>query len=289
MFSEKLVDKMKDKVDFEIIPKTNEEYISVTYASIRFIDSYRFQSSSLDSLLKTLVDNSIKTLKDFEEEIVDNNELLNIVSEIKMLDTEDKYKNDSIKDLKKDYPNEIEKLEEALHNYMGENDLKILKTGFPNKWKYLTKKLAYPYEFFNCIEDYQKPVDKLTNEDFFSKLKNICPDYEEIERTKENIKIFDIKNGEQLTQIYLKSDVLLLACVSEKFIKVSVNEFDINPLYCVSLPGYTWECGLKYTGINLQTLQDKDLILTLENNIRGGISTVCGDWYVKSDEIKKIL
>ena len=55
------------------------------------------------------------------------------------------------------------------------------------------------------------------------------------------------------------------------------------------MPGYTWECGLKYTGINLQTLQDKDLILTLENNIRGGISSVIGDCYVKSDENKKII
>ena len=70
---------------------------------------------------------------------------------------------------------------------------------------------------------------------------------------------------------------------------MSVNEFGINPLYCVSLSGYTWECGLKYTGINLKTLQDKDLILTLENNIRGGISSVMGDRYVKSNENKKII
>ena len=125
--------------------------------------------------------------------------------------------------------------------------------------------------------------------DFFSKLKNKCPDEEEIERTKDNIQKFNIKNGEELTEIYLKSDVLLLVCVFEKFIKVSVNEFGINPLYCVSLPGYTWQCGLKYTGINLQTLQDKDMILLLENNIRGGISSVMGDRYIKSDKNKKIL
>ena len=75
----------------------------------------------------------------------------------------------------------------------------------------------------------------------------------------------------------------------EKFIEVSVNEFEINPLYCVSLPGYTWQCGLKYTGINLQTLQDKDMILLLENNIRGGISSVMGDRYVQSDENGKVL
>ena len=221
-------------------------------------------------------------MKNLKEEIVDNEEILNIIINI----TEE-YR--TIKDLKKDYPNEIKNLEEALLDYMGANDLKILKTGFPDKWKYLTKKPAYPYEFFNCIEDYQKPVDNLKKEDFFSKLKKKCPHDKEIEITKDIIQKLNIKNGEELTEIYLKSDVLLLACVFEKFIKVSVNEFDINPLYCVSLPGYTWECGLKYTGINLQTLQDKDLILTLGNNIRGGIPSIMGDRYVKSDENKKII
>ena len=58
MFFKKTVDKKNDKVNFDIIPKTNEEYITVTYGCIRFIDGYRFLSSSLDSLDETLVDNS---------------------------------------------------------------------------------------------------------------------------------------------------------------------------------------------------------------------------------------
>ena len=228
MFFKKVVNKKRDQVDFDIIPKTNKEYISVTYGCIRFIDSYRFLSSGSDSLVKTLVDNSIKKLKGLKEEIIDN-EILDIVNKI---EEEDK----TFEELKKDYPNENKNLEEALLDYMGKPDLKILKTEFPDKWKYLTKKLAYPYECFNSIDDYQKPVINLKKENFFSKLKNKCPDDEEIERTMDIIKNFDNKNGEKLTEIYLKSDVSLLACVFEKFIKVSVNEFDINPLYCVSLP-----------------------------------------------------
>ena len=51
-------------------------------------------------------------------------------------------------------------------------------------WKYLTEKIAYPYEIFNGIDDYQKPMDNLKKEYFFSKLKNKYPDDEEIERTK---------------------------------------------------------------------------------------------------------
>ena len=56
-------------------------------------------------------------------------------------------------DLKKKYPDKINELEEAFLDYIGENDLKLLKTEFPDKWRYLTKKLAYPYEYFNSIED----------------------------------------------------------------------------------------------------------------------------------------
>ena len=80
-----------------------------------------------------------------------------------------------------------------------------------------------------------------------------------------------------------------MADTFEKFIKISIEEYGINPLYCVSRPGYTWQFGIKYTDIKLQTLQDKDMIFLLENNIKGGISSVMGDRYVQSDESKKIL
>ena len=42
MIFKKIVDKKDDIIKIEFIPKTNEEYISVTYGCIRFIDSYRF-------------------------------------------------------------------------------------------------------------------------------------------------------------------------------------------------------------------------------------------------------
>ena len=110
----------------------------------------------------------------------------------------------------------------------------------------------------------------------------------EIERTEEIINLFYIKNGEELTQLHLKIDVLLLACVFENFMKNSINNFDINTLYCVSSPDSTWHCGVKYTDIRIQTLQDKDMILLLEKKYKS-LSSVMGDRYVKSDENKTIL
>ena len=220
MFFKKLVDLKNDEVKMKSFPKTNEEYKAVTYGCIRFIDSYRFLSESLDKLVKNL---------------------------------------DS-------------------------DDFIILKKKFPDKRQYLNKKLAYPHEIFRNIDDFRKPVNKLEKDDFFSKLKNKDPEDDEIERTKEIIEVFDIKNGEELTKLYCKSDVILLADVFEKFVKASTEEFEINPSYFVILPGYTYQCALKYTDIKLQTLQDKDLILLIENNIRGVISAAMGDRYVKSDE-----
>ena len=82
MFFKRIVDFENNKLKLDIIPKTNKEYFSVTYGCIRYVESYRFLSSSLDSLVKTLVDISHKTLKSLKEEIVDNDELLKIVIEI---------------------------------------------------------------------------------------------------------------------------------------------------------------------------------------------------------------
>ena len=46
---------------------------------------------------------------------------------------------------------------------------------------------------------------------------------------------------------------------------------------------------MKLTNIKLDFIKDKELLLLLENNIRGGISSVMGDRHVQSDENKQIL
>ena len=197
MFFKILVDKKKNKINFQVIPETNEEFKSVTYGCIRFIDSFRFLSTSLDGLVKNFY----------------------------------------------------------------EDGFKILKKDFQDEWQFLKKTMAYPYKYFINIDAYKRPVDNLRKEYFFSKLKNKCLDDEKIKRTKEFIKIFNIKKGEDLTHLYLKSDVVLLADDFEKFINKSIEEYGINPLYCVSLPRYTWQGGMNYTDIKFKKLQNRDMIL----------------------------
>ena len=149
------------------------------------------------------------------------------------------------------------------------------------------KKLAYPYEYFT-LDNIQEPLN-LTKEDFWSTLKQTTPPDEEINRTQEIIKKFEVKNGQELTMIYLKMDVLQLADVFENFVEKATLEYGINHLYSYSLPGYTWKAGLKLTNNKLDFIKDKDVLLLLENNIRGGISSVMGPRYIESDTNTKLL
>ena len=71
----------------------------------RFIDSYRFLSSSVHSLVKTLVDENHKTLKNLKDEIVDKNDILNIVNRCRS--HEIGVEKRIIKDLKKGSPQKI--------------------------------------------------------------------------------------------------------------------------------------------------------------------------------------
>ena len=149
------------------------------------------------------------------------------------------------------------------------------------------KKLAYPYEHLN-LSNIQEPIN-LCPEDFWSTLKQTNPSLEEINRTQETIKKYDLKNGQELTMLYLKMDVLQLTDVFENFVEKSTLEYGINFSYSYTLPGYTWKAGLKLTNIKLDFTKDKQLLSLLENNIRGGISSVMGPRYIESTENTKFL
>ena len=91
----------------------------------------------------------------------------------------------------------LDKLVKTMQNIY----FKILKNHFPDIWMFKKKKLAYPYENFNSLDAYHKPVDNLKKKYFFSEWKNNHLDDEEIERTRKTIELFDNKNEEELTQL----------------------------------------------------------------------------------------
>ena len=84
-------------------------------------------------------------------------------------------------------------------------------------------------------------------------------------------------------KLYLKADVLILSDAFEKFREFFFKNHEIDPAYCYSVPGLTWQCGLKYTQVKLDLLTDYDMLPMFKNGIRGGYSGVLGDRYVKAN------
>ena len=83
---------------------------------------------------------------------------------------------------------------------------------------------------------------------------------------------------EDYHNLYLKTDVLILADAFEKFREFYIKHHEIDPCY---YPGLTWQCGLKYTNIELDLITDYDMLLMFEKGIRGGFSGVL-EFYMRS-------
>ena len=72
--------------------------------------------------------------------------------------------------------------------------------------------------------------------------------------------------------LYLRTDVILLANVFESFRNVCMENYELDPAHFYTAPGLAWKACLKKTGIRLELLQDPDMLLMFEQGIRGGIT-----------------
>ena len=68
-----------------------------------------------------------------------------------------------------------------------------------------------------------------------------------------------------------QSDTLLLADVSENFRNMCIKVYELDPAHFLSAPGLAWQACLKKTDVKLELLTDVDMLLIVEEGIRGGI------------------
>ena len=64
---------------------------------------------------------------------------------------------------------------------------------------------------------------------------------------------------------------MLFAHVFENFRNACMNNYELDPAHFVSLPGLAWQACLKKTNIELELITDYDMLLMIEDGIRGGI------------------
>ena len=76
------------------------------------------------------------------------------------------------------------------------------------------------------------------------------------------------------SNLYCRTDVLLLADVFETFQKMCLRQYGLDPAHYYTSPGLSWDALLKKTGVELELLTDYDQHLFIERGMRGGISLV---------------
>ena len=98
---------------------------------------------------------------------------------------------------------------------------------------------------------------------------------------------FGIKNMGQYHDLYLKSDVLLLADIFENFREICLNSYGLDPAHYVSSPGLSWDAMQKMTGVSLDLISDVDMQNFIEKGLRGGISTITHHYAVANNKYMK--
>jgi len=139
--------------------------------------------------------------------------------------------------------------------------------------KLMKQKGTYPYDYmdsFDRFQDTRLPSKK----DFYSILSGEHITDKTYQHALNVWKTFKLKTMGEYHDLYLKTDVLLLADVFENFRKVCNEYYKLDPCHYFTSPGLSWDAMLKMTKIKLQLITDIDIFQFIEKGMRGGISCI---------------
>ena len=86
--------------------------------------------------------------------------------------------------------------------------------------------------------------------------------------------VFKMNTMGDYHDLYLKTDVLLLADVFENLINTCLDYYGLDHCHQFSSPGFSLDAMLKMTKIELNFISDIDMHLFIENGMRGCISSI---------------
>ena len=253
--------------NFECLGENTEKYVTfsvpikkrienknmdVTY-KIKFVDSFRFMATSLSKL----VDNLTEGIHNDKCNKCESNlcfvNAMNETLTFECVDCEKEYKKDINNKLKERFSN--------VYEFCGYD---------MNKFITLLRKGVYPYEYmdeWNKFDEKELPV----KESFYSNLTMEDISDTDYKHANNVFKKFNLNNLGDYHDLYVRSDTLLLADIFENFIHACLNNYGLDPAHFVSLPGLAWQACLKKTNVELELINDCDMLLMIEDGIRGGI------------------
>ena len=114
-------------------------------------------------------------------------------------------------------------------------------------------KTLYPYEYFTDENSYNNKLGNLSIQDFRSSLTTKLPTQDEVDDFNNSN---SNKTGKELTLEYMENDIFILGHCFNPFVKLNMNTYKLNPLHYINLPGYSFDCLLKLSNVELDTIQD---------------------------------
>ena len=160
---------------------------------------------------------------------------------------------------------------EKLVSYLDKSKLKITRSEFSNldaeDFDLLTRKGVFPYEYIDSVDKLDE-TSLPSREMFYSSLTDETTSDDDYQHATNVWQRFRIETLGDYSDLYLKTDVLLLADVFENFRDTCIESYGLDPTYYYTLPGYTWN-AMKYTDIRFELLT------------RHRYGDVCGTWYTR--------
>ncbi|XP_024883502.1 uncharacterized protein LOC112462123, partial [Temnothorax curvispinosus] len=164
---------------------------------------------------------------------------------------------------------------ETLASYLNRDKLRITRSEYADlsakDLDLLTRKGVFPYEYVDGA-DKLRDTELPPREAFYSSLTDETASESDYEHATRVWRRFRVRDLGEYSDLYLKTDVLLLADIFENFRDACSASYGLDPAHYYTLPGYTWDAMLRYTGVRFELLTDIDMVLFVERGIRGGLS-----------------
>lgn len=167
----------------------------------------------------------------------------------------------------------LERLVEGLNDSTA---YKYFNREFPeDQQALLRKKGVFPYEWYDNASKLNATALPAIDA-FYSSLARGTIKEESYEHACDVWRKTGCSNFNDYLKLYLKTDVILLADVFEKFRERMYTDFTLDPANYVTLPSYSWDCFLKSTGTSLESFYSgqENILYIVRKGIRGGISMI---------------
>ena len=135
------------------------------------------------------------------------------------------------------------------------------------------QKGVFPYSYFQSLECL-KETTLPSKDDFYTDLTGEGISDEEYLFAQKVWATFNCKTLRDYMEVYLLTDVLLLADVFENFRMKTLENYGLDPVHYFSTPHMTMDAFLKHSDVTLDLITDINHYKFLRKGIRGGLSMV---------------